>query len=168
MKLVQASNDQDQILTTPTEKVEDFNLAPAIELKLRTAIRMNVDKDGNYNLVGLAANQLGIKKAVTVILIGHESEKLQWLTMVNPEITSSSRETETMSEGCGSLREPEELFFDVERPVEVGILFDDVEGNRMGIKLDHFSARVAQHEIDHLNGILISQIGVLSDSTEEE
>jgi peptide deformylase len=168
MKLVQASNDQDQILTTPTEKVEDFNLAPAIELKLRTAIRMNVDKDGNYNLVGLAANQLGIKKAVTVILIGHESEKLQWLTMVNPEIVSWSDEMETMSEGCGSLREPEELFFDVERPVEVGILFDDVEGNRMGIKLDHFSARVAQHEIDHLNGILISQIGVLSDSTEEE
>lgn len=168
MKLVQASNDPDKILTSPTEQVEDFSEIPAIELKIRTAIRLNADKKGVPNLVGLAANQIGIKKAVTVILIGHERKELQWLTMVNPKITEYSIKRETMTEGCGSLREPVELYYDVSRPVEVTVMFQDKTGKKMGIKLDHYSARVAQHEIDHLNGHLISEFGKQVDGTPDE
>jgi peptide deformylase len=161
MMLVQASNDPDKLLTTPTERVEDFSEVPAIELKLRTAIRLNVDKDGDPALVGLAANQIGIPKAVTIVLIGHETGEYEWLTMVNPKITMASDATDTDIEGCGSLREPEELYYDVSRPVRVMVSYQNRFGEEEGIGLIEFSARVAQHEIDHLNGIMISDRGIL-------
>ena len=179
MKLVQASNDPDKILTTPTKPIEILppidKTGPRIDprakdigLKLRTGIRMNVDKQGNPNLVGLAANQIGINASMCVCLIGHEDGDYRWITMVNPKIEIPRFEYEKMIEGCGSLREPEELYYEVERPVYIYVQYFNEQGEKMGIRLDHFSARVVQHEVDHLNGILISDRGVKVDRPSEE
>src|SRR6266576_5338741 len=86
----------DPILTTKTEHVVDFAEAQEISLKLRATIRM----DGG--LIGLAAPQIGISKAVCVV--GLESE--EFITMVNPLITDSGGSNLTETEGCGSMREP--------------------------------------------------------------
>lgn len=166
MKLVQVSNDPEKILTTPTEPVEVHpggqisDEAKEIESKLRLAIRLNVDKHGKPNLVGLAANQIGIKKRICICEI-EENGKHQWITMVNPMITETSVDLVTEIEGCGSLREPKELQYVVTRPREITVMFFDVQGNKMGAKLQDFSARVVQHEVDHLDGILISDRGSL-------
>jgi peptide deformylase len=166
VKLVQASNDPEKILTTPTEPVEVqpggqiSAEAKDIESKLRLAIRLNVDKRGNPNLVGLAANQIGIKKRVCICQI-EENGKHRWVTMINPTITERSVDLATEIEGCGSIREPKELQYEVTRPREITVIFFDVQGNKMGAMLQDFSARVVQHEVDHLNGILISDRGNL-------
>ena len=156
IELVQASNDPEGILTTPTKPVEDDpSLAKEIYLKLRAGIATNP------NLVGLAANQIGINASVCLVLIGHEEKKLRWLTMVNPMIIEKGRTLAFDIEGCGSLRKPKELYYEVERPTEITVSFLDTSGHKMGVKLHDYSARVAQHEIDHLNGILISDHGRL-------
>jgi peptide deformylase len=160
-KLVQASNDPEKILTTPTEPVEvhpGSNEAKEIEFQLRLAIRLNVDKQGNPNLVGLAANQIGIKKAICIcqILVDGNNE---WVTMVNPEILSTGKEIVSDIEGCGSLREPKEEYYRVARPYEIRLSYHDLKGKLVVVDLDGFSARVVQHEVDHLNGILISDRG---------
>jgi peptide deformylase len=157
MKLVQASNDPDKILTTPTEPVEDFTEAKTIELKLRAMIRVEGD------LVGLAANQVGIKKAVCVCALDGE-----WVTMVNPKITHSSIGKAEDVEGCGSLRKPKALYALVRRPIEIHVAYQDVAGKNQWFKLRDFAARVAQHEIDHLNGIMITDRGELVDGTPQE
>lgn len=152
MKLVQASNDPAKILTTPTEPVTDFNEAPTLGLQVRTGIRIFGD------LVGLAANQIGINKAVCVVYLDG-GEKPQWLTMVNPKIVSYGTRRVKDWEGCGSLREPTPLYVEVSRPDEVGVEFFNESGQKMGINLQGFDARVTQHEIDHLNGHLITEYG---------
>lgn len=163
MKLVQASNDPDKILTTKTEPVEiqtgENPEAKQIQLQLRTTIKLNTDKDGRPNLVGLAANQIGIKKSMCVCLIGHESGNLEWVTMINPEILSTGAERVSDIEGCGSIMEPKQILYHVSRPREIQLSYHDIKGKLIVVNLTDYSARVVQHEVDHLNGVLISDHG---------
>lgn len=163
MKLVQASNDPDKILTTKTEPVEvqagDNPEALEIQTKLRVTIRLNTDKNGRPNLVGLAANQIGIPKSMCVCLIGHESGQLEWVTMINPEILGTGDEQVSDIEGCGSIMEPKRILYSVSRSREIQLSYHDIKGKLIVVNLTDYSARVVQHEVDHLNGILISDRG---------
>jgi peptide deformylase len=122
----------------PVETVDD-------EVR-RTGERMLAlmrDADG----IGLAATQIGIVRRFFVFRDEDEER-----VVVNPEITASSGEKEIDEEGClslGPVRVP------VERSLAVTLEGVDAEGTPLRLELEGTSARVAQHELDHLDGTLI-------------
>jgi peptide deformylase len=97
--------------------------------------------------VGLAATQVGILRRVFVFVDEGEDRVL-----VNPVITTRSNEVETDDEGCLSLRE---VLVPVERSVAVTIEGSDAAGEPVKLDLALASARIVQHELDHLDGVLI-------------
>ena len=97
--------------------------------------------------VGLAATQVGVLRRLFVFVDDGEDRVL-----VNPVITKRSRETETDEEGCLSLRE---ILVPVERATAVTIEGLDANGEPVKLELELPSARVVQHELDHLDGVLI-------------
>ena len=97
--------------------------------------------------IGLAAPQIGISKRV--IAVQTDSGPA---VFVNPKIIKKSREKDSMEEGCLSLPE---IWLNVKRAKEIEIETLDINDKKMRIKADGVFARILQHEIDHLNGILI-------------
>ena len=102
--------------------------------------------------IGLAAPQVGILQRIVVADIGEGP-----ICLVNPEIVVESG-TENMNEGCLSLPDYE---VDVNRNKLIEIRGKNLEGKRIVFELDGLMARVLQHEVDHLNGILICDYGDL-------
>lgn len=103
------------------------------------------------NGCGLAAPQIGVSKRIVVIDIAHEDEEPRPLYMVNPEIVWQSEEKEISEEGCLSV--PGQRA-EVERPAAVRIKYLDYDGREQELEADDFLAVAAQHEIDHLDGVL--------------
>jgi len=99
------------------------------------------------NGVGLAATQVGVLRRLFVFVDGEEDR-----VIVNPVITSSSKETEADDEGCLSLRG---VLVPVERAKKVTIEGVDAKGEPVKLELEAPSSRVVQHELDHLDGVLI-------------
>lgn len=102
--------------------------------------------------IGLAAPQVGLDLALTVIdvsMIEGEEDKKP-LTLINPKIKDSHGKI-IMEEGCLSIPA---VRAEVERPEKIYIEFQDLDLNPQSVELDGILARVAQHEIDHLNGVL--------------
>jgi peptide deformylase len=97
--------------------------------------------------VGLAAPQVGISKRVIVLDIGDGLK-----SVLNPEIIEKSKEEENIEEGCLSLPE---IRVDVSRPFRIVVQGRNENDKRIQVEADGLLARVLQHEIDHLNGILI-------------
>lgn len=102
--------------------------------------------------IGLAAPQinLGISLAVIDISALEEHKNESPLILINPVVKDSHGEV-TLEEGCLSIPE---LHCNVSRPDQVFIKYNDFDLNEVEIELKGFMARVAQHEIDHLNGKL--------------
>lgn len=97
--------------------------------------------------VGLAANQVGVVRRVFVF--EHDGEDR---VLANPTLTRSGKDLEVDEEGClslGVVRMP------VERVTEVVIEGKNADGGDVRYELDGMSARVVQHELDHLDGVLI-------------
>ena len=99
--------------------------------------------------IGLAATQLGVLHRVLVYRVLGEGRVA---ALVNPRIEWSSRDKETMEEGCLSLPG---VIVDVERPIHVRVSARDENGDDLLIEASGLEARVIQHEIDHLDGVLI-------------
>jgi peptide deformylase len=97
--------------------------------------------------VGLAATQVGVLRRLFVFV--HEGEDH---VLVNPVITKRSEDKEVDDEGCLSLRE---VLVPVERPVAVTIEGFDATGESVKLDLELPTARIVQHELDHLDGVLI-------------
>ena len=97
--------------------------------------------------VGLAATQVGVLRRLFVFVEEGEDRVL-----VNPVITKRSGVTEIEDEGCLSLRD---VLVPVERAVEVTIEGLDAGGQPLKLELELPSARIVQHELDHLDGVLI-------------
>lgn len=98
--------------------------------------------------VGLAAPQVGIQKRMFVYDL---HDDLGPRTIVNPVI-SESRGEWTYEEGCLSIPG---LAWDIVRPKEIHLTGRDLDGNEISIEADEYEARVYQHEVDHLDGILL-------------
>jgi peptide deformylase len=98
--------------------------------------------------VGLAAPQIGVSKRIIVIDLG---DKKNIFTVINPEIVSSSSELINWEEGCLSVPG---INIDVLRPAKIIVKGQSVTGKEVNIEADGLLARVFQHEIDHLDGIL--------------
>ena len=101
--------------------------------------------------VGLAAPQLGILRRILVYRASDEDEPK---VLINPELVERSDETEVGREGCLSLLGGE-LQVPVERHVRVRVSARDASGEALDVDAEGFEARVIQHEIDHLDGVLI-------------
>ncbi len=99
------------------------------------------------NGAGIAAPQVGVNTRIVIVTIN----KKQILPLVNPEILDMSQETDIDTEGCLSLPGK---WGPVERASEITLRFTDTTGRQVTMKLKDFEARVVQHEVDHLNGIL--------------
>jgi peptide deformylase len=99
--------------------------------------------------VGLAAPQLGISQRLLVYRVGPDAPLI---TLANPEIEWASDEREGSDEGCLSIPG---VMVDVERPVHVRVLAQDEQGEPRSVEASGLEARVIQHEMDHLDGVLI-------------
>jgi peptide deformylase len=99
--------------------------------------------------VGLAATQLGVLRRMLVFQIGSEAEPT---VLVNPEIEWRSEDAATAEEGCLSIPG---VVVDVERPLFVRARAVDVHGAPLMIEASGLEARVIQHEVDHLDGVLM-------------
>jgi peptide deformylase len=96
--------------------------------------------------IGLAAPQVGIQKRLFVYDIGEGPQ-----TLINPEIIDSDGEW-AFEEGCLSVPG---MSFEIVRPKQVHLVGRDLEGNEISIEADELLARLFQHELDHLEGVLL-------------
>ena len=99
--------------------------------------------------LGLAATQIGILRRLFVFQTKEDGEPI---TVVNPVIVESGSEQEPDEEGCLSLQG---VLVPVERPTTVTLEGRDVGGAPLRLELTGLGARVVQHEVDHLDGVLI-------------
>ena len=133
----------DLVLRTKARPVDRFD--DALRSEIERMGRLMHDSMG----VGLAATQVGTLNRVLVYRVQPEGNIA---ALVNPEIEWKGKETETMEEGCLSLPA---ILVDVERPVYVRVRALDENGEPIVIEASGLEARVIQHEIDHLDGVLI-------------
>ena len=99
--------------------------------------------------IGLAATQVGVLHRVLVYRVQHDSPVI---ALVNPRLDWSGDELEIMEEGCLSLPA---VHVDVERPIHVRVAAQDPTGAPITVEASGLEARVIQHELDHLDGVLI-------------
>jgi peptide deformylase len=133
----------DPVLRSRASEVRDFDAVLAREAERMITIMR--DAMG----VGLAATQLGLMRRLLVFQVGSEATPT---ALVNPEVDWLSSEEEIAEEGCLSLPR---IAVDVERPLHARVRGLDVRGEPMLLEASGLEARVLQHEIDHLDGILI-------------
>lgn len=130
-----------EVLRQTANVVETIDASISNELYLTMSLSMY-----KYGGIGLAAPQIGVSKRVIVIDDGGDA-----YMMINPKITWKSKELSSFDEACLSV--PDE-HGEVIRPVSIKVKFQDKTGKYKHWKLDGLKARVVQHEIDHLDGIL--------------
>lgn len=99
--------------------------------------------------VGLAGPQVGVD--ARVIVVDPREDGVKPFALLNPSVLESSEETERGEEGCLSLPGLKEL---VERPVRVTVEGMDPDGTTVRLEASDLLARILQHEVDHLDGIL--------------
>jgi len=131
----------DPVLKTRAAPVESFD---------ESLVRLTQDMLGTMRDnegVGLAATQVGRLKRVLVAAVEDDE-----YVIVNPVLSDRSETTETATEGCLSIPG---IQVDVERPTAVTVSGQDVSGRPLQIEASDLLARVLQHEVDHLDGVLI-------------
>ena len=104
--------------------------------------------------VGLAAPQIDVPLRVIVVEFGDDEDDeapLKLYTVINPEISRMDVETEVGTEGCLSIPG---YVGDVERPIAITVKGLNRRGQPIKIKAEGWLARIFQHEIDHLEGVL--------------
>ncbi|MGC9219789.1 MAG: peptide deformylase [Solirubrobacteraceae bacterium] len=133
----------DPVLKAKARPVERFDAALGEEIRWMAAIM------GDGFGIGLAANQVGTLHRLLVYRVLGDAPLA---ALINPVIVWSSKESEFFEEGCLSLPL---VHVDVERPVDVAVTAQDEYGSPITVEASGLEARVIQHEMDHLNGILI-------------
>ncbi len=121
-------------------------ITPAIKQLVLDMIETMKAGDG----IGLAAPQVG--QLLRIIIVRPDPDK-KILALINPEIKKTSFRKEIIEEGCLSLPD---LSLPIKRPIKIVVQGLNLEGERVRIKAKELLARVIQHEIEHLDGILIT------------
>ena len=145
--------DPDSILREVSKPV------PKVTANIQKLLNDMADTMYEANGVGLAAPQIGILKRV-IVIDPHDGET-ELIKMINPEIVYADGE-QLGPEGCLSIPG---LSGDVIRKQKVTVKGWDFKGNEVTIEASDFLARIFQHEIDHLNGILFTDIATSIYST---
>ena len=143
LALAQIRQYPDAVLRMRAREVEEFD-----EDLARLADKMaHLMHDARG--VGLAATQVGVLQRLFVFQRGDDDDVT---TVVNPEITKRSKDTETADEGCLSLQG---VLVPVERALAVTLEGQNATGDPIRLELEEMDARVVQHELDHLDGVLM-------------
>ncbi len=130
----------DPVLRTATKEVTDLDgRVAALAAQMIETMRAAPG-------VGLAANQVGVSRRLFVYDAGDGP-----ITVVNPRIVESDGEY-TYTEGCLSVPG---YSWDITRPDRVHLVGLDLDGNELSIEADEFEGRIFQHELDHLDGVLL-------------
>jgi peptide deformylase len=144
LALAQVRQYPDPVLRMRANEVESF------DDDLRRLVGRMKDLMQDANGVGLAGTQVGTLQRVFVFQPEGEDEAPR--ALVNPVLTATSEVTIGDTEGCLSMQG---VTIPVERPVKVTIEGKDENGEDVRLELEERDARVVQHELDHLDGILI-------------
>ena len=131
----------DPVLKTRASPVESFDgsLSDLAEAMLATMRK--------HEGVGLAANQVGRLKRILVAAVEDEE-----FVLVNPVVEESAGTTEKEPEGCLSIPG---IQVEVDRPTAIKVSAQDASGTPLELEASGLLARILQHEIDHLDGVLI-------------
>ena len=140
--LAQIRQYPDPVLRMEAREVDTFD-----DDLLRLVERMKRLMHDAYG-VGLAGNQVGILRRLFVF----QKDEDEVLALVNPRIVARADETDVEEEGCLSMQG---VRVPVERSVAITVEGNDEKGGNVRLELEGMTARVAQHEIDHLDGTLI-------------
>lgn len=140
--LAQIRQYGDPVLRLEAREVESFD--DDLRRLVERMKRLMKDAFG----VGLAGNQVGILRRVFVF----QEDEDEVRALVNPRIVERSKETDVEEEGCLSIQR---IRVPVERSLAVTVEGKDEDGDDVRFELEGIAARVAQHEIDHLDGTLI-------------
>jgi peptide deformylase len=143
LALAQIRQYPDPALRMRAHEVEDFDDDLARLVERMTALMRDA------NGVGLAATQVGVLRRVFVYQPAEDEEPV---AVVNPQIEARGEETELGEEGCLSIQG---VHVEVERPTFVVLTGKDAAGADYRRELEGAGARVAQHELDHLDGVLM-------------
>jgi peptide deformylase len=133
----------DPVLKSRASEVKEFG--PVLEREAERMIAIMHDALG----VGLAATQLGVMHRLLVFQAGHDSTPA---AIANPQLEWVSEELALAEEGCLSLPG---VVVDVDRPLHARVRGLDLAGSSLMVEASGLEARVLQHEIDHLDGVLI-------------
>ena len=133
----------DPVLRMVSEEVTE------IDEETHELIRDMFEAMDEENGIGLAAPQLGVSKRIVVVSI--KEKNFERLAIINPVISFFSEETVVMEEGCLSIPG---INMDVRRPVKIILRGLTRSGRVVEINASGMLARVIQHEIDHLAGVL--------------
>ncbi len=146
-------------------KTADFDFQMFTKKEINELIKKMKEIMLQANGIGLSANQVGLNLKMFVALIPKKPlkrdernkiiipspDEAKFYAIFNPEIIKFSKQTEVIEEGCLSVPG---VLGEVERPKKITIIDFDKNGRKIKIKADGLTARVFQHETDHLNGIL--------------
>jgi peptide deformylase len=146
----------DQILYQKSESVSTFdndikNLISDMKIFMQ-----------EYDGVGLAAVQIGILKRIITIMPNDDN----FIAMINPKIIEQSEALLEYEEGCLSVPE---IYYILSRPEKITVEYQDENGIKKTLQADGILARIIQHEIDHLNGIVfINHLSMLKQKIVEK
>lgn len=130
------------VLRTETKRV------PKVTKEVTRLVKDMEETMEKANGLGLAAPQVGSSERVCIVRFGGRVTPL-----INPDITWKSEETAVAEEGCLSLPG---IWLDVPRSVSITVKYWDLKGREQERRLTELDARVVQHEVDHLEGVLIT------------
>jgi peptide deformylase len=141
----------DKILRHKVKKVSDVDVE-TVEL-----IKNMFQTMRNANGIGFAANQIGADKSIIVIDVSviEEYKNIKPLVLINPDIIYRSEEKIIMEEGCLSIPD---IRCEIERPSQIVVKYKDTDMMEHELEAAALLARVIQHEFDHLNGILFTDL----------
>ena len=143
-----------EIITEPNKILhKKLEVVPEITSEIKELISAMRLKMVEAKGIGLAANQVGENLQIFVIDKNLAEESKVPDAFINPEISEYSREQDEIEEGCLSIPD---YFLAVPRSKKIKIKALDENGKKVRFKAKGFLARVLQHEMDHLNGLLIS------------
>lgn len=148
MRQLQTINDKNNILHTVCNEVVDFVQAKSIVENLFDVMYFNGG-------IGIAAPQIGIDQRIIIADSSFGEISTECRVMINPKIISSSSIKEESTEGCLSL--PDQLYT-LKRSSQINVQWQNLNGEIIQEKFNNLMSRIIQHEIEHLNGIILSDI----------
>ena len=120
---------------------------PKVTKEVKTLVKSMLETMVEANGIGLAAPQVGESIRLIIAPVGGKM-----VALINPEITMKSKETAVDEEGCLSLPN---VYLPITRSANILVTYTDAQGKAQERKLEGLEARVVQHEVDHLDGVLI-------------
>ena len=135
----------DRVLRHPAKRIA------RVDGDVRKLVREMLQTMYSANGIGLAAPQVAVNKQLIVIDCEPDNPANPPLVLINPKITSYSRQLCNVEEGCLSIPG---VYMEVTRPQAIEVAFKDEHGRPRKLKASELLARAIQHEMDHLNGVL--------------